>query len=524
MPFAFNWLYRRLGSLYVFAYLVFNVASAAVITLGTLGLFALYVDVSAAEFLRVFVISEVVVTIGIAYSSRQMLRAAMPIRRWIKDRDDPLEAWRRAVELPREVVRASGWPPFVIIALPLSVVLPIEFDLPWYSSAIVCAGTLVAIAYAAILHFFSTELFVRPVLVDIVGELPPDFQGQPLGVPLRWKLLGALPLINVITGVVVSGLSTRERASLEDLGLDVIVAVLVAFTISFELTLLVTKSVLGPVDDLLEATSRVREGDLSTRVPVVSGDEMGRLAASFNAMLSGLEERETLRSAFGSYVDPEIAKRVLAEGELLEGEEVEATAMFVDIQGFTAFAEQASAREAVAHLNDFFGLVVPIVSKHGGHANKFVGDGLLAVFGVPERAGDHADRALAAACEIASEVERRYQGGVRIGVGLNSGPVVAGSVGGGGRLEFTVIGDPVNVAARVEKQTRELGEPVLLTEATRCLLADGHVVLEPRGEVSLRGRSEPTRIYAPNFEDSNLSTRTYVQGDGSRSPLEGTKS
>jgi len=109
-------------------------------------------------------------------------------------------------------------------------------------------------------------------------------------------------------------------------------------------------------------------------------------------------------------------------------------------------------------------------------------------------------------------------------VGLNSGPVVAGSVGGGGRLEFTVIGDPVNVAARVEKQTRELGEPVLLTEATRCLLADGHVVLEPRGEVSLRGRSEPTRIYAPNFEDSNLSTRTYVQGDGSRSPLEGTKS
>lgn len=524
MPFAFDWLYRRLGSLYVVAYLVFNVASASVITLGTLGLFSLYVDSSAAEFLRVFVICEVVVTIGLAYSTKQMLIAARPVRQWIKKRENPNEAWCRAVELPREAVRASGWPPFVIIALPLSVVLPIEFDLPWYSSAIVCAGTLVAIAYAAILHFFATELFVRPVLKDIVTELPPDFQGEPVGVPLRWKLLGALPLINVITGVVVSGLSTRERASLEDLGLDVIVAVLVAFTISLELTLLLTKSVLGPVEDLLGATGRVREGDLSARVPVVSGDEMGRLAASFNAMLSGLEERERLRSAFGSYVDPEIARRVVAEGELLEGDEVEATVMFVDIAGFSAFAEQASARESVAHLNNFFGLVVPIVTKHGGHANKFVGDGMLAVFGVPERCADHADRGLAAACEIASAVESHYGGGVQIGVGLNSGPVVAGSVGGGGRLEFTVIGDPVNVAARVEKETREMGVPVLLTEATRCLLTREHPPLEARGEVALRGISAPIRVHSPNLEDANVRTRTSVQEDGSSSGLERTKS
>jgi adenylate cyclase len=301
----------------------------------------------------------------------------------------------------------------------------------------------------------------------------------------------------VITGVVVSGLSTAEQASLEDLGLDVIVAVLVAFTLSFELTALVTKSVLDPVRDLLGATERVTKGDLSTRVPVVSGDEMGSLAASFNEMVRGLAEREALREAFGSYVDPDVAERVIAEGELLEGEQVEATMLFVDIRNFTAFAESASAREAVAHLNDFFGLVVPCVLETRGHANKFIGDGLLAVFGAPDRHSDHADCALEAGERIADIVRERYGDDVQIGIGINSGPVVVGTVGGGGRLEFTVIGDPVNVAARVEEATRETGDTVLVTESTRALLDERwRGRLEERGSMPLKGKSEPIPLYA----------------------------
>src|SRR5205085_5691766 len=120
----------------------------------------------------------------------------------------------------------------------------------------------------------------------------------------------------VITGVVVSGLSAHGHASLTDLGIDVVVAVAVAFTVSLELTLLLTKSITRPVGDLIEATDRVKRGDLSARVPVLSGDELGDLAGSFNDMLSGLQERERLHAAFGSYVDPEIARRVLEEGEM----------------------------------------------------------------------------------------------------------------------------------------------------------------------------------------------------------------
>src|SRR5205823_8643460 len=220
----------------------------------------------------------------------------------------------------------------------------------------------------------------------------------------------------------------------------------------------------------------------------------------FNAMLDGLQERERLREAFGSYVAPDVAERVLREGTMLEGEEVEVSIVLVDICDFTAFAERSSARETVAYLNDFFGLIVPILGRHGGHADKFIGDGVLAVFGAPERLRDHADRALAAACQIALAVEKRYGNDLRMGVGINSGPVSAGSVGGGGRLEFTVVGDAVNVAARVEHATRELGDAVLITEATRCLLTRDAIPLVERGTVGLKGISDPVPIWAPDLE------------------------
>jgi class 3 adenylate cyclase len=279
-----------------------------------------------------------------------------------------------------------------------------------------------------------------------------------------------------------------------------VVALLVAFTISLELTILVTRSVLLPVEDLLKATGSVKRGDLDARVPVTSGDELGALAGSFNEMMRGLSEREALRQAFGSYVDPEVAQRVLEEGELLEGQEREVTVMFVDVRDFTPLAERSSARETVAFLSEFFEVVVPRVREHGGHANKFLGDGLLAVFGAPERLPDHADRALAAARSIVQAVDQRFDGEVGVGVGINSGPVVVGSVGGGGRLEFSVIGDAVNVAARVERATRDTGDAVLLTEATRALLGDGKESLEPRGALELKGISDPVALYAMPLE------------------------
>ncbi len=509
MPRIFGRLYRKLGTRYFGLYVVFECVSAFVVCLATVGIFSLYTETSAAEFWRVVAVAEGATLAAVIWVIARAWRLTRPIIGWVRaggPDEGALEVWRDAVSLPRAMAVANGWQPFVIVGVPVAVYSTFEFDLPVYSAAIIFAGTVVAVAYAAILHFFASELFMRPVLEDIARRLPPDFAGARLGVPLRWKLLGALPLINVITGVVASGLSTDGSASLNDLGLDVVVAVGVAFTISFELVLLVTRSILRPVDDLLEATEAVKRGDLDARVPVVSGDELGVLAGSFNEMMEGLSERERLRMAFGAYVDPDVAERVLEEGELLEGQEREVTVMFVDVCDFTARAEASTPRETVAFLNEFFDVVVPCVLKHGGHANKFLGDGVLAVFGAPDRLPDHADRAVSAAGSIADAIAERFGGEVQIGIGISTGPVVVGSVGGGGRLEFSVIGDAVNVAARVQAHTREIGAVVLLTEATLSAMNMRDSGVYAKGEAELRGIADPVRLYSTSTALDERST------------------
>ena len=167
------------------------------------------------------------------------------------------------------------------------------------------------------------------------------------------------------------------------------------------------------------------------------------------------------------------------------------TLLFVDIRGFTKFADRATAREAVDYLNEFFALALPVVGRHGGRANKLLGDGFLAVFDTP----DHARRALDSAVEMLSEVDEHFGERCRVGIGINSGLVLVGTVGADDLHELGVIGDPVNVAARVQDAARDLGEPLLLTEATRCLL-EGDAAVEARGQLTLKGKPEPVSVFA----------------------------
>ena len=179
------------------------------------------------------------------------------------------------------------------------------------------------------------------------------------------------------------------------------------------------------------------------------------------------------------------------------GQAREVTVFFSDIRGFTAMSETRTAAQIVDMLNDYFEQMVEIIVRYEGTVDKFVGDGLLAVFGAPRRQDDHADRALRAALAIDHAVRQQGPGDLAIGIGLNSGPVVAGNVGGAGRLEFSVIGDAVNVAARVESATRQTGDVILLAENVRRLLRDHAVELEARPDVPLKGKREPVMLYAP---------------------------
>lgn len=253
---------------------------------------------------------------------------------------------------------------------------------------------------------------------------------------------------------------------------------------------------LQPIRDLAEGTERVASGDFSQRLPVVQDDDLGALAGSFNRMQAGLAERQRLQVAFGTYVDPALAARLLEQGDdVFTGERREVTVMFVDIRDFTPYAEANSAEDVVTRLNALFEIVVPAVVDAGGHVNKFLGDGALAVFGVPNDLADHADAAVGAAVLIQRLVAKRFGGGLRIGIGINTGVVIAGTIGAAGKLEFTLIGDAVNVAARVEQLTKSTGDAVLMTGQTVDALGARPSGLIDRGSHALKGKSTPTEVF-----------------------------
>jgi adenylate cyclase len=254
---------------------------------------------------------------------------------------------------------------------------------------------------------------------------------------------------------------------------------------------------LQPIRDLAAGADRVAAGDYSRRLPVVQDDDLGALAASFNRMQSGLAERQRLQAAFGTYVDPGLAARLLEQGDdVFTGERREVTVMFIDIRDFTPFAEANTAEDTVARLNALFAIVVPAVVDAGGHVNKFLGDGALAVFGAPNDLADHAGAALNAAARISRLVAERFGDELRIGIGINSGKVIAGTIGGAGKLEFTLIGDAVNVAARVEQLTKTTGDTLLVTAQTVAALDARPDQLLDRGAHALKGKSAPVQIFA----------------------------
>jgi len=259
----------------------------------------------------------------------------------------------------------------------------------------------------------------------------------------------------------------------------------------------VIEPTLAPLRDLVRATQRVREGDFTHTIPVTSTDEFGELVVAFNTMMIGLQQRAALHAAFGSYVDPSLAARLLEqETSIFAGETVDATVFFADVRGFTNYAETVDAEQAVARLNQLFESVVPAIRAAGGHPNRYIGDGVLAVFGTPEPLKNHANRAVSAAVMIQREVRRVFGSDLRLGIGINSGPLIAGTIGGGGKLDFTVIGDVVNVAARVEELTKETGDCILVTKDTMDMVRAPAEIVVDRGKRMLRGRAEPVQVFA----------------------------
>ncbi len=349
--------------------------------------------------------------------------------------------------------------------------------------------------------FFAVELASQKTLFPVFFRrsnpaLVPG--GYPLNLKARGLLLWLSAVVSPIVSLVLLLISPEAVDSNRGFAYAVGAVNVVFGFLSFWMY---SKQVEVPVRLLRRAAMRVAEEDFSVRVNVLRADDFGPLIERFNLMVEGLREREQLQETFGRHVGREAAEQILKQDQDLVGSEQEVTVMFVDVRNFTEHSSRHTPEEIVAVLNIFFREAVDRVEAHGGMVNKFLGDGFMALFGIGTADENHCQHAVEAGqamlcCleETASELEQAGWPDLKIGIGINTGPAIVGSIGSPKRQEYTAIGDTVNVASRVESLTKTLGHHLLVTEATRRKLDDGVTVtaLPPQ---PVKGKGEPLKVF-----------------------------
>ena len=305
----------------------------------------------------------------------------------------------------------------------------------------------------------------------------------------------------------------EELAPYRELQRYLVVLFAGGLAISAFAAVLIARGVTRPVLALAAGVRRIAEGDYSRRVDVHQRDEIGQLAEGFNGMAAGLEERERVRSLLGKVVSPAIAEELLSRRIELGGEEREVSVLFADVRNFTALCESSTPAGILALLNRYLTRVSAVIEEHGGVVDKYVGDAVMALFGAPLAHGNDAARAVGAALGMSAALqalnaELRAEGRATlgIGIGINTATVVAGNMGSESRMNYTVIGDGVNLASRLEALTRRYGVELIVSEATRAA-ATGFAWREI-DRVRVKGKQEAVTIWEPLGPEGSEASRT----------------
>lgn len=342
----------------------------------------------------------------------------------------------------------------------------------------------------------------RAVVTDAWG---PTLSGY---APIRDPAGRTVAIVGV--DIAASTIAARER--------EVLIRTATLFAVAAALLIaigaLIGRWIRRPIERIVTATSAVAAGDLEARVATSRADELGILGAHFDRMAAGLQERERIRAIFGRYVSEEVARTVLASPEAagLGGDLRAVTVLFSDLRGYSTIVEHLAPAGVIAIVNRYLDVMGTIIDEHGGCVLELLGDGILAVFGAPVRADDHAARAVACALAMQDRLAELNRGwdadgqaaawqahglpalGMRIGI--HTGRVVAGNIGGAARMKYAVLGDAVNVAARVEQLNKQLGTALLFTDAVRDALPPALAErAQPRGEHPVKGRGQAVTVF-----------------------------
>jgi adenylate cyclase len=418
---------------------------------------------------------------------------------WLaEDREPTPEEHRLTLKLAAWSIKgdAIGW---LIAGLLFSVLNGLVQS--WTLAAVVAATIWLGGETTCALGYLLHERTLRPIIARALAVRPAGSRVAP-GVRMRlgmaWLLGTGVPFVGLFVLGIVGAVGSLDHP--QYIGTAVIFLASVGTFTGFLATILAAKAIAHPVTAVRIGLERIARGELDVDVPVDDGSEVGQLQAGFNRMAEGLRERERIRDLFGRQVGQEVARAALSEGVRLGGEEREVAALFVDLVGSTSLALALPPTEVVRVLNRFFRVVVEVVEAEGGLVNKFEGDAALCVFGAPVVCQDCAGDALRAARRLAARLSRELPE-VDFGIGVSAGEAVAGNVGAEHRFEYTVIGDPVNEAARLAELAKERPERVLGSSAALDRAGESERRAWSVTEAAvLRGRLAPTQLAHPQLQ------------------------
>lgn len=425
--------------------------------------------------------------------------------------DDPTSAndlvRRRVLNAPLVValVGLLGWMLAVIQSL---FIMLLTFSNPELSfivlslalTAMLGLVTFVLIYYA--LEYLARRSFVPLFFPD--GRLSEVRGALQLSVQRRFGVfymaVGGIPL--ALMFLAYRAVAATSESNAKQWG--VAIMMLVCISVGFLLTFFFARAYQGPLVAMKRAVDGLRAGNLDVPVPVLSHDELGHLGEGLLLAAAELKEKELIKETFGRVVDPEVRDHLLAGNLKLGGELRRAVLLYSDIRGFTSLSEEMRPDELVQLLNRYFEKMSACIKDSGGFVNRFIGDAILAVFNLPLEIPSPVESALDCALAMQRELEvlnlELQQEGRRtlaIGVGIHAGEVLAGNIGSAQRMEYTVIGDAVNVTARLEGLTKEYGCPVLVSAAVReALTKPQNYSLREVASVAVRGRERPVLVYS----------------------------
>jgi adenylate cyclase len=358
---------------------------------------------------------------------------------------------------------------------------------------------LVAAAGVSFMAYLLAERVLRPVFVVALADgASPRARRHGVGVRLlvTWGLYTAIPLGGVAAIVLQAhfGWPLDKGAAISA---PVLLLTAVGIAAGFRGMTLAARSVADPLHEVTERMGRVGAGQYEVRTPVYDSSEIGVLQTGFNEMAAGIAERERVRDIFGRHVGRDVAAHALQQDSAFTGRVCDVGVVFIDLTGSTTMAAQSPPEHVAEVLNAFFRIVVGVIDTHGGFVNKFEGDAALAIFGAPVGLDDPAGKALCAARSL-GDVLTVHRGMPDFGIGVTHGRVFAGNIGSEDRYEYTVIGDPVNAAARLSDLAKDRAGRILASADTVSNSDPNEAAHWRTGDdVLLRGRGQPTTLAEP---------------------------